>query len=73
MHFVSERPAFNVTRESRIRLVNEKCKQFMEMIRFEKYFWLENCEDERILQELTSFVPTNLDKLSSYFYMYVYL
>ena len=37
------------------------CKQFMEMIRFDNYFWLINCEDERTMQELASFVRTNLD------------
>ena len=62
IHFLLECPAFNVTRESLIRLVNEKCKQFMTMIRFDKYFWLVNCEDERIMRELASFVHTNLDK-----------
>ena len=62
MHFLLECPAFNVTRESLIRLVNETCKQFMAMIRFDKYFWLVNCEDERIMQEVASFAHTNLDK-----------
>ena len=62
IHFLLECPAFNVTRESLIGLVNEKCKQFMAMIRFDKYFWLVNCEDERIMRELASFVHTNLDK-----------
>ena len=62
IHFLLECPAFNVTRESLIRLVNEKCKQFMAMTRFDKYFWLVNCEDERIMRELASFVHTNLDK-----------
>ena len=33
IHFLLECLAFNVTRESLIRLVNEKCKQFMVMIR----------------------------------------
>ena len=58
IYFLLECPAFNVTRESLIRLVNEK---FMAMIRFDKYFWLVNSEDERIMQELASFVHTNLD------------
>ena len=57
IHFLLECPTFNVTRESLIRLLNEKCKQFMAMIRFDKYFWLVNCKNE-----LASFVHTNLDK-----------
>ena len=61
LQFLLECPAFNVTRKSLIRLVNQKCKQFMAIIRFDKYFWLVNCEDERIMQELASFVHTNFD------------
>lgn len=62
IHFLLECPAFSITRESLFRLAEEKCQHFKDMARFDKYFWLLNCEDEILMQNLASFVHNNLDK-----------
>ena len=62
IHFLIECPTLNATREALISLVHDKCRNFVGMNNFTKYFWLLNCEDERVMHELANFIHLNLDK-----------
>ena len=43
-------------RESLVSLVHDKCRNFVGMNNFTKYFWLLNCEDEKVMHELAKFI-----------------
>ena len=62
MHFLVDCPAYNTERVPFFSLVGEKCKNFMLMNNSDKFFWLLNCENEMVMQRLSSFVHSNLDK-----------
>ena len=62
MHFLVDCPAYNTERMPFFSLVGEICKNFMLMNNSDKFFWLLNCENEMVMQRLSSFVHSNLDK-----------
>ena len=53
-HFLFECPAFNTSRESFIGLASDICKNFGGLSNPNKYFWLLNCEDEKIMKSLAN-------------------
>ena len=59
IHFMLECPAYKTSREPLFTAVVKSCRNFDMM---NKYFWLLNCENDKIIQELAKFVHMNLDQ-----------
>ena len=62
IHFMLECPAYKTYRGALITAVVKSCRNFNMMNDFNKYFWLLNCENDKIIQELAKFVHKNLDQ-----------
>ena len=60
--FMLECPAYKTSREPLFTAVVKSCRNFNMMNNFNKYFWLLNCENDKIIQELAKFVHMNLDQ-----------
>ena len=56
IHFMLECPDYKTSREPLITAVVKSCSNFNMMNNFNKYFWLLNCENDNIIQELAKFV-----------------
>ena len=69
MHFLLDCPAYNTESVPFFSLVGDTCKTFMLMNNSDKYFWLLNCENEMVMQRLSSFVHSNLDKSGYYLHL----
>ena len=61
IHFLLECPTYQASREHLITLVVNNCRNFNMMSNSDKFFWLLNCENDTIIQELANFVHMNLD------------
>ena len=62
IHFLLECSAFYTSRESFIGLASDICKNFEGLSKPNKYVWLLNCEDEKIMKSLDNYVHLNSDK-----------
>lgn len=62
IHFMLECPAYKTSREPLFTAVVKSCRNFNMMNNFNKYFWLLNCENDKIIQELAKIVHMNLDQ-----------
>ena len=60
-HFLLECPTYQASREHLIKVVVNNCRNFNMMSNSDKFFWLLNCENDKIIQELANFVHMNLD------------
>lgn len=62
IHFMLECPTYQAFREPLLTYVVNNCRNFNMMSNSNKYFWLLNCENEEIIQEIAKFVHMNLDQ-----------
>ena len=60
-HFLLECPTYQASRVHLIKVVVNNCRNFNVMSNYDKFFWLLNCENDKIIQELANFVHMNLD------------
>ena len=60
-HFLLECPTYQASRVHLIKVVVNNCRNFNMMSNSDKFFWLLNCENDKIIQELANFVHMNLD------------
>ena len=66
IHFMLECPAYKTSREPLFTAAVKSCRNFNMMNNFNKYFWLLNCENDKIIQELAKLCSYEFRPVISY-------